>query len=355
MARSSGDPDAALARRLPDGWTVAPGLIDVQINGWAGAEVGDDPDEIAAIARMLPAAGVTAWCPTLVTRSDAAYRRAAKALAKTPWPAAGARNLGVHLEGPFLNPERAGAHAAGRMRPATPEAVERLTKLFTPSIVTLAPEGRGALEAIAWLAGNRVVVGCGHTNATAHGARAAIDAGARLLTHAFNAMPGITAREPGPVGAFLAHPEAMVSLIADGVHVSPELCALVAGATGRRLVLTSDATAATRAPAGRYRLGERTVTSDGERATVGGRLAGGTAPLWRCVANLLACGVSRKGALAAATTAPLRLLGLARPSGARVVVDADMVPRLTLIDGMVVFADAGLPFDVPEVGRPFLR
>jgi N-acetylglucosamine-6-phosphate deacetylase len=345
--------DEALARRLPPGWTVAPGFVDLQVNGFAGAEVGDDPDQIAAVARMLPSVGVTAFCPTLVTRSDTAYRRAARALASTPWPAAGARNLGVHLEGPFLNPARAGAHAAGRMRLPTREGVQRLTEMFTPHIVTLAPDVRGALDAVAWLTAKGVVVGCGHTDATANQARAALDAGARLLTHTFNAMPGMTAREPGPVGAFLAHPEAMISLIADGAHVSPELCTLVARVAGNRLVLVSDATAATGAPAGRYPLGERTITSDGKEVTIGGRLAGAMAPLWRGVANLVGWGVPRQATLAAASRNPLRLVNARANAGDRVVLDEDLVPRLTLVGGCVAFVDPTVPFDVPEMGMPF--
>lgn len=345
--------DETLARRLPAGWTVAAGFVDLQVNGFAGAEVGDDPDQIAAVARMLPSAGVTAFCPTLVTRSDAAYRRAARALSSTPWPAAGARSLGVHLEGPFLNPARAGAHPAARMCDATPVAAERLAGMFTPSIWTLAPDGREALDTIAWLAGKGVVVGCGHTEAGADQTRAAIDAGARFLTHAFNAMPGVTAREPGPVGAFLADSRAMVSLIADGAHVSPELCALVARVAGGRLILVSDATAATAAPAGRYRLGERTITSDGDVATIGGRLAGGMAPLWQGVANLVAWGVPKGDALAAARRNPLRLLNTRVIPGDRVVLDEALVPRLTLVGGRVAFADPALPFDVPEMGDLF--
>lgn len=345
----------ALARRGPDDWIVAPGLVDLQVNGFAGAEVGDDPDQIAAVARALPAAGVTAWCPTLVTRSEAGYVRAARALAATPWPEVGARPLGVHLEGPFLNPRRAGAHPAGRMRDPTATAVERLATLFAPRIVTLAPECAEAVDAISWLVRRGVTVACGHTEATAAETRTAIDAGVSLLTHALNAMPGMSAREPGPVGAFLAHRRARIGLIADGVHVAPEMCATLARAAGARLVLVSDATAATNAPAGRYRLGERTIVSDGTRATVGGRLAGGAVPLWRCVATLVACGVSPRRALGAATTAPRRLLGIppaAFPNDL-VLSDARFVPRLTLVGGLVAFIDPDLPFDAPEVGRPF--
>ena len=107
-----GDVPRRAVRDLPDGWIVAPGFVDVQVNGFAGAEVGPDADALATVAAALPRTGVTAFCPTLVSRADAAYRRAAAALARARVPAAGARPLGVHLEGPFLN-----AGAPRRPRP----------------------------------------------------------------------------------------------------------------------------------------------------------------------------------------------------------------------------------------------
>jgi N-acetylglucosamine-6-phosphate deacetylase len=343
----------ALARRLPPGWSVAPGLVDLQVNGIGGAEVGDDPDEIAAVAGALPAVGVTRWCPTVVTRSDRGYARVAAALARTRWPSGGAAPVGVHLEGPFLSPARAGAHPAHRMRRPDPAALERLATLFSPRIVTLAPELDGALEAVRRLARRGVVVAIGHTEVTAARAAAAFDAGARMVTHVLNAMPGIAARAPGPAGAALADRRVRVCLIADGVHVAPATCRVVAAAAGRRLVLTSDATAATGAPAGAYRLGERTLRHDGGRATTGGRLAGGTVGLARCVAVLSAAGVAWPRALAAATSAPARLLGLAPDAGDLVVLDPGRVPRLTLVGGRVAHADPALPFDVPDPGAPF--
>ena len=127
---------------LPVGWTICGGFVDVQVNGFGGAEVGDDPDQLAVVARSLPSAGVTAFCPTLVSRSPDDYARAARALrAATAAPAA-ARLLGVHLEGPFLAPTRHGAHDPAALRAPDPAAVDRLLDAFTPAIVTLAPSCR---------------------------------------------------------------------------------------------------------------------------------------------------------------------------------------------------------------------
>lgn len=341
-------------RRLPEGWIVAPGFVDVQVNGFAGAEVGGDPDALVAVAAALPRAGVTAFCPTLVSRSDAAYRRAAAALARVRLPEAVARPLAPHLEGPFLAPARHGAHDPAMLRAHDPAVLDRLLAAFRPTIVTLAPELPGGAAAVRRVAASGAVAAVGHTDANAAQARAAIDAGARLLTHALNAMPGLTARAPGPLGAFLPDPRARISVIGDGVHMDDASLSLCARAAGARLILVSDAVAAARMPPGRYRLGTRTVTSDGQRATSRGRLAGAVAGLDAGPRTLARAGVAASAAVAAASAAPRRLLGLP-PGPARgaladlVVLDDELVPRLTLVGGRVAYAGE-LPWDVPDRG-----
>ncbi len=341
---------------LPDGWIVAPGMVDLQVNGFAGAEVGDDPDALAAVARALPAAGVTGFCPTLVSRSERAYRRAARALAAAPWPAEGARPLGVHLEGPFLAPARAGAHDPRALRGPAPEAVARLAELLRPRIVTLAPELPGALDAIARLARAGTLVSLGHTDAGAEAGRRAIAAGARMVTHALNAMRGLERREPSALAAALLDRRVRIGLIGDGVHVAAEIAALLARLAGPRLALVSDATAAAGAPPGRNRLAGRSVASDGVRCLAGGRLAGSAAGLDLGPRTLVAAGVPVAAALAAAAVTPRRVLGL--PAGLApgdpadlVVLDEGLVPRLTLAGGRVAHADAALPFAAPDPGE----
>ena len=191
----------------------------------------------------------------------------------------------------------------------------------------------------------------GHTEADAETGRRAIAAGARLITHALNAMRGIESRAPSALTAFVLDPRVRVSLIADGVHVAPEVAAVLARAAGRRLVLVSDATAAAGAPPGRYRLGGREIVSDGATARIGGRLAGSAAGLDAGPRTLAAAGIPRGVALAAAVDAPRRVLrlppGLA-PGGPAdlVVLDEGLVPRLTLVGGRVAHADPGLPADL---------
>jgi N-acetylglucosamine-6-phosphate deacetylase len=364
-AIAAGGPRRA-RRELPEGWIVAPGLVDLQVNGYAGREVDGGAEALAAICAALPAAGVTAFCPTLVSRSPAAYRRAARALSPVAkWPAGGrpigtpgsARALGVHLEGPFLSDARPGVHPPGALRDPSPAEVDRLLAAFSPAIVTLAPERRGGLAAVRRIRRAGAVAAVGHTEAGAATGRAAIDAGARLLTHALNAMRGIEGRRPSALAAFLADPRPAVSLIGDGVHVGPEAAAVIARAAGARLVLVSDAVAAAGAPPGRYRLAGRMISRDGRRVEWRGRLAGSGHGLDEGPRTLVAAGVGPAAALAAAAVAPRRLLGLGPPlrGGAPadlVVLDPALVPRLTLVGGRVGHADEGLPFDVPRVGAP---
>lgn len=344
----AGPPSRLRRLRLPDGWLLAPGFADLQVNGLDGHEVGDDPAALALIARALPRHGVTAFCPTLITRGERGYRAAARALDAAAWPADGARSLGVHLEGPFLAPTRAGAHRRAAMRAPAPDAVAALARMFRPAIVTLAPELAGGMEAVRALRGAGVLVSLGHTEGGADAAAAAFRAGAGMLTHALNAMPGVAAREAGPLGAAIAA-GAFVAVIPDGVHVAPEVLLLIARAAGRRLVAVSDAAAPAGAPPGRYTLGGRPVTSDGRTVRGrGGRLAGSAATLATAPSALLAAGVPRAAAVAAVTTAPRRALGFGDPlrAGALadlVVLDEALLPRATLLGGRVAWRDPAAP------------
>lgn len=330
---------------LPEGWILAPGFVDLQVNGFGGAEIGDDPAANAAVARALPRAGVTAFCPTLVTRAPDAYPRAARALGATRWPADGARPLGTHLEGPFLNPARAGAHSSTDLRAPTGVAVDGLLGAFDVVIVTLAPELDGGIAAIARIAAAGAVAAVGHTDADAATGERAIAAGARLLAHALNAMGGIGARDPSALVAFLASPGAYVSLIGDGLHVHPLVMGLVARLAPGRLILVSDASAPAGAPPGDYRLGPLVVHHDGRAVRTGdGRLAGSGSGIDTGVRTLVTAGIDRLAALDAACEAPRRLLGL--PAGLAhggpadlVVLDETLRPRFTIVGGVSAHAD----------------
>lgn len=345
-------PHRAQRITLPEGWTLAPGFWDLQVNGFAGAEIGSDPAQLVRVAQALPSTGVTGFCPTLTSRSAAEYRRAELALRAARWSATGARSLGVHLEGPFLCPARSGAHRPGALDLPQPERVADLLGRFAPRIVTLAPELDGAIAAIAAIRRSGAIAAVGHTEADLACCQAAITAGARLLTHAFNAMPGVAAREPGPVGAFLTAPAAHIAVIADGVHVDDPVLALLVRAARRRLVAVSDASSAAGAAPGAYALAGRIIHSDGHTARDRrGRLAGSARPLSDAPATLHRAGASPAAALGAVTAAPRALLGAPDPlaPGAPadlVIVDAQLHPRVTVIGGRVAWHDRDLPFAI---------
>ena len=190
------------------GLTVAPGLIDLQVNGACGIDITAEPERFWEVAAKLPRFGVTAFAPTVITSSPQARERAMAAISAAPadgWT--GALPLGLHLEGPMLSPARKGAHPDRWLTEPSPELIAGWSRGAGVLIVTLAPELPGAIEVIRELAANGVIVSIGHTEAEALTVEAAIAAGAAMLTHLGNAMPPMQSREPGPVGVALGGDE----------------------------------------------------------------------------------------------------------------------------------------------------
>jgi N-acetylglucosamine-6-phosphate deacetylase len=280
-----------------------------------------------------------------VDRASAAF------LAGPPAGYLGATPLGWHVEGPFLSPARAGAHDPASLRAPDLGAVARWSPDSGVRIVTLAPELPGALEIVRALDDRGVVVSLGHTEATREQAAAAFDAGARFVTHLFNAMAKPRAADPvvmpGLAAAALADPRVTVGLIPDGLHVDPALVALVRRAVGAaRFVIVTDAIAALGMPPGTHRLASRDVIVDAISARLpGGVLAGSVLAMDQGVRNLAAfAGLEVDDALLAATATPARLLGLpARaalaPGGVGDVAlfDTNLAPVLTVVGGRVAF------------------
>jgi N-acetylglucosamine-6-phosphate deacetylase len=297
------------------GLLVAPGFVDLQCNGALGVDLTSEPDRLGEVAAVLPRWGVTAWLPTVVTSTAAARRGALRAVAAHDDPDA-ATPLGLHLEGPFLAPERRGAHDPDLIVPPSRELVDRegWSRDGGVALVTLAPELPGAADLARTLVDRGVVVSAGHSSATAAQARAAIDAGVTWVTHLFNAMVGLHHREPGLAGVALADPRVRVGLIADGLHLDPTVVDLVARLLGDRLVLVTDAVAALGLGAGALRLGSLDVevsAGDGGVRLPDGTRAGSTLSLDRAVRNLVAfAGVDLAAAVRAVTAAPAAVLGL---------------------------------------------
>ena len=295
---------------------VSPGLCDLQVNGGFGVEVGGDAAALRALAAQLPATGVTTFLPTVVSADAAHYRAVAAALAAARG-APGARMPGLHLEGPLLSPARVGAHRAEAIAAADATLADVLDELIAGGAVrmmTLAPERPGALARIARLRDAGVTVSLGHTDATFDQMIAAIDAGATLVTHLYNAMSPLHHRAPGAVGAALTDSRVTVALIADGIHAHPAALNLALLAKGpARLVLVTDAIAAAGAPPGRYPLAGVPVVSDGASARLSdGTLAGSTLTMDRAVRAMVSqAGARLEDALAMASTVPTSIIGLA--------------------------------------------
>lgn len=219
---------------------------------------------------------------------------------------------GVHLEGPFLADSRRGAHDPRALVAPTAEAVDRLLSAADGILrqVTIAPELPGAMQAIDRLVSAGVIVAVGHTQADHDTAAAAFDRGARLLTHAFNAMPGLGHRAPGPVGAALERDHVILEVIADGIHVHPVVIRTMFAAAPSRIALVTDAMSATGLGDGPYRLGGLEVEVEDGRPVLAGTdtLAGSTLTMERAIEVTTAAGVPFDLARAAASTVPARLL-----------------------------------------------
>lgn len=318
--------------------TVVPGLVDLQVNGGFGHDFTRDPTAIWEVARRLPAHGVTAFLPTIITAPPAAALRALEVMAAGPPPGwVGATPLGIHLEGPMISPARHGAHPRHLLRPPTPELVRPWLEAGPPLMVTLAPELPGALPTIEVLATAGVVVAVGHSNADAATTRAAFAAGARHATHLFNAMSGLAHRRPGVAAATLLADDVTFGLIADGVHVHADMVRLAVRMAGpRRVALVTDAMAGMGMGDGRHRLGERVVEVAGIEARDGeGRLAGGVATMDHVVRSAAAT-VGREATLAMATLTPARVVGHVPDPGDLVLLDDDLRVVATALAGTVV-------------------
>jgi N-acetylglucosamine-6-phosphate deacetylase len=338
---------------LLDGLLV-PGFLDLQVNGYYGIEFQQaDASAWGTVAARLPETGTTAFLPTVITAPVselAATLRQAAGFA--PSLAGGARVLGVHVEGPFIAAARRGAHNPAYITDPTPTAIAELLTAGAGilRLVTLAPELPGALEAIAQLTTAGILVSVGHSDATAAEVARAADAGARKVTHLFNAQRPLGHREPGVPGQALTDRRLTSGLIADLWHVAAEVCQIAFAAAPGRIALVTDAAACAGMPPGEYLLGGEPITlpsGDGEPPVrADGTIAGSALRMDRAVANAVSCGIPLAAAVAAATRVPADLIG--RPDLGRLApgAAADLVwlspelrTRATWIGGRLAYSD----------------
>lgn len=297
---------------------LTPGFLDLHSHGAGGFSYDDGVDAITSAIATHRAHGTTRSILSLVTNPIAELEAGLDVIAGLA--ASDPLILGSHLEGPFLSPQRRGAHNPDHLIDPQPAALDRLLDAARGTLrqVTIAPELPNAFELINVLVENDVVVAIGHTEADFATARRAFDSGARLLTHAFNAMPGIGHRAPGPVVAAFEDPRITLELILDGEHVHPDVAALSFRSAPGRVALVTDAMAATGSHDGTYLLGSLSVeVHDGVAHLAGTEsLAGSTLTqdraLWVAVERAKTAPVA---AVEALTLTPARVLGLEKRHG----------------------------------------
>jgi N-acetylglucosamine-6-phosphate deacetylase len=304
----SGSPSGAEAA-VRAAW-VTPGLVDLQVNGAGGREVVGGGDALAVIDRMMLTSGVTGYLPTVITTDDGTAAATVAAVAER-MTAGTSPALGVHLEGPFLSPERAGVHRVELLR--TPaEGVPAHYDDPVCRLVTLAPELPGAIDLVSRLDGRGALVSLGHAAPSAEVAEQAVVAGARKVTHLFNAMPPFHHRDPGIAGWALARGRVAIGIVPDGLHVAPDALRIVREARPDRVVLVTDASVAAGAEPGRYRQAGVAIErhEDGRVTTMEGGLAGSGITLDEGVRRWIeATSASFPEAIEAASTRPAALIG----------------------------------------------
>ena len=337
---------------------LLPGFIDIHVHGGAGRNVLEGtPDALDVIATHLAWHGVTGFLATTVTSPWEQHRAAVAAIAEAMRTDAngtqGAAILGCHLEGPYINPKKKGAQPEAYIRtPDTEELKRELGEnLNVVRVVTLALEMPGALEMIRFLAANNTIPSIGHTDATYAEVCAGIDAGARHLTHCFNAMRQLESREPGVVGAALSHPELKAELIWDNIHVHPASCrALLAAKGPEGVILISDGIPGAGMPDGyEFTLGDLDIVCrSGAARLPDGTLAGSLLTLDTAFQNASAYTLSQRATMSSYNAASA--LGLGHKKGLLapgydadlVLLNSDGSVRQTLVAGRCIY-DSNVP------------
>lgn len=328
---------------------VIPGMIDVHVHGSAGQDTMDATQgAIHGMARFLAQHGVTAYLPTTITAPRDTTGKAIENVAGCPQPENGARHLGVHLEGPYLNAEYKGAQPAAHLRP--PDEAEYMAWLEKEVVrlITVAPELGGASALIEEGVKRGVAFAVGHSGASYEQVLAAVGRGLRQSTHTYNGMLGMHHRSPGTAGAVLSDDRIYAQVIADGVHVHPAMIDLLIRAKGwQRTILITDAIRAAGLEDGQYDLGgEAIAVENGIARTSEGNLAGSTLTMDGALRNVMAfAGLSLAQVVAMATYVPAEAIGLAGKKGVLapgadadvVLLDEDLQVKLTMVGGTVAY------------------
>ena len=351
-----GDQIASVSERDTDGFdleggTLLPGFIDAHIHGAVGVDVlTASVEHLQQVSTFLASQGVTAWLPTFVPAADEEYQAAVAAIEKASG-GGGARIVGLHYEGPFVNSAQCGAlHTEYFKTYDSPTVLDLLPVPRNPAavkMITLAPEIDGGIALIKELQERGWVISIGHTRADELLLDQAATAGARHMTHFMNAMPQLHHRQPGPVGWGLSREDVTCDVIADGIHLHPLTLRVLLNAKGSSgLSLISDAIAATGKGDGEYQIwGETIAVKDGRTSNAKGSIAGSVITMLDAVRTMRSLGATDIEIGRMASTNPARLLRLDHECGAieagkradLVAIDDDGNVRLTIVGGKVVF------------------
>ena len=325
--------DAAIAQQDVAGAFIAPGFIDLQLNGCGGVQFNDDINALSVetleiMQRANEKSGCTSYLPTLITSTDALMRRAVETmrafLAKHQNQA-----IGLHLEGPWLNKAKKGTHNPELIRLPDAERVDFLcANADVITKVTLAPENAGS-EVIRQLRDAGIIVSAGHSNATYEEAKIGFSAGVSFATHLYNAMPTFAGREPGLIGALFDSPDVYCGIIADGLHVHYANVRNAKRIKGDKLVLVTDATAPAGASIDQFIFAGKTIYyRDGLCVDENGTLSGSALTMIEAVQNSVEhCGIALDEALRMATLYPAQAMGVEKQLG---TVEAGKVANLTV-------------------------
>lgn len=340
-------------RLLPaDGLYVAPGLIDLHVHGAAGHDAMDaTPDALHGMARFFARHGVTAYLPTTIAAPAEPIQRALDNVRATPQPDDGACHVGVHIEGPYLNPAHHGAQPVASLRLPDAHEAESWLASGVVRLITLAPELEGGMALVERCAAAGVQTAVGHSAASFEQVMEAVERGLRQASHTFNGMPPLHHRTPGVVGAVLLDDRIYAQVIADGVHVHPAVIRLLVRTKGsERVLLITDSTRAAGLPDGDYDLGGQTVhVRSGVARTAEGSLAGSTITLDAALRNLIAyTGLSLQEGLRTATATPAEAMGWTGRKGVLapgadadiILLDQHLGVRLTMVAGQIVYRSA---------------
>ena len=286
-----------------NGMKIYPGLIDIHSHGCIGFDTMDEEDHLKEMSEYQLKNGTTTWYPTTMTMAREDIVRATSRDINFD---TGATVPGFHMEGPFINPKYKGAMNENYIFRPDLTLLEECSNI---KMVTIAPELPGSK---AFIENCRAVISLGHTDTDYDTAMGAFRTGAKCLTHAFNAMPGIHHRAPGPLAAAMDSENAFVQIIADGKHIHPSVIRLYVRAMGEdRVILISDCMCATGLSDGEYMFGgQKIVVKNSTAYTETGNLAGSTVTLFECVKTAISMGISEESAVKMATENPAKLMGL---------------------------------------------